>query len=86
MLWITSQRLIAKHGYSETLFPPQPFANGTVPEGEFYKPAELNVMGELKPLVPKHGNSLMLQYVDPFRSAVATHAEGVVYIDLLSMA
>jgi extracellular elastinolytic metalloproteinase len=63
MLWITSQRLIAKHGYSDTLFPPQPFINGTVPEGDFYRAAEYNDMGKPKPLVPKHGNSLMVQYV-----------------------
>ncbi|KAF8515168.1 Fungalysin metallopeptidase-domain-containing protein [Gautieria morchelliformis] len=63
MLWVTSQRLIAKHGYSDTLFPPQPLINGTVPEGDFYRAAEYNAMGERKPLVPKHGNSLMVQLV-----------------------
>lgn len=63
MLWITSQRLITKHGYSDTLFPPQPLTNGTVPEGDFYRPAQYNAKGERKPLVPKHGNSLMVQYV-----------------------
>jgi len=63
MLWITSQRLIAKHGYSDTLFPPQPLINGTVPEGDFYRAAQYNAKGERKPLVPKHGNSLMVQLV-----------------------
>ena len=63
MLWITSQRLIAKHGYSDTLFPPAPLADGTVPEGDFYRPAKFNAKGERMPLVPKHGNSLMVQCV-----------------------
>jgi len=63
ILWVTSQRLIAKHGYSETLFPPQPLSNGTVPEGDFYRSAEYKYNGQRKPLVPKHGNSLMVQLV-----------------------
>ncbi|CCM00201.1 uncharacterized protein FIBRA_02229 [Fibroporia radiculosa] len=63
MLWVVSQRLIAKHGYVETLFPPAPLADGTVPEGDFYRPAEYTVTGERKPLIPKHGNSLIVQLV-----------------------
>ncbi|CAE6440229.1 unnamed protein product [Rhizoctonia solani] len=58
ILWVVSQRMIAKHGYSETLFPPQPLEDGTIPIGDFYRP---QVMG--KPLVPKHGNTLMTQLV-----------------------
>lgn len=65
MLWIVSNLLIDKHGYSESLFPPAPLANGTVPEGDFYGPVEYTSSGESKPMVPKHGNSLMVQYVSP---------------------
>lgn len=63
MLWVTSQGLIAKHGYSSSLFPPAPLDNGTVPEGDFYRPREFNAQGVAKPLVPKHGNTLMIQLV-----------------------
>ncbi|KAJ7186854.1 hypothetical protein C8R46DRAFT_1058231 [Mycena filopes] len=58
ILWVVSQGLIEKHGFTDNLFPPAPFANGTVPEGDFYRPAS----GK-KPLVPKHGNSLIFQLV-----------------------
>ncbi|KAF8575822.1 extracellular elastinolytic metallo proteinase [Ramaria rubella] len=63
MLWITSQRLITKHGFSNTLFPPQPLENGTIPEGDFYRPPYLDSHGENRALVPKHGNTLMFQLV-----------------------
>jgi len=56
ILWVVSQKMVEKHGYSPNLFPPQPLANGTIPIGDFYRP---RVNG--KPLVPKHGNTLMLQ-------------------------
>ncbi|KAG5731727.1 Extracellular elastinolytic metalloproteinase [Termitomyces sp. T112] len=58
ILWVVSQGLIKKHGFSDNLFPPQPDADGTVPTGDFYRPSSGN-----KPLVPKHGNSLMVQLV-----------------------
>ncbi|KAJ7164487.1 Fungalysin metallopeptidase-domain-containing protein [Mycena filopes] len=58
MLWVVSQGLIKKYGFADSLFPPAPLANGTVPEGDFYRPASGN-----KPLIPKHGNSLMFQLV-----------------------
>ena len=63
MLWVVSQRLIAKHGFVDTLFPPLPDANGTVPAGDFYRPAEYTADGARKPLVPRHGNSLIVQLV-----------------------
>ncbi|TFY83569.1 hypothetical protein EWM64_g433, partial [Hericium alpestre] len=59
MLWVVSQRLIEKHGFTDSLFPPAPLADGTVPEGDFYH-ARTDTS---KPLVPKHGNSLALQLV-----------------------
>lgn len=52
------QRLIAIHGFSDTLFPPVPFANGTLPENDFYKPWTSDAK-----LIPKHGNTLMVQLV-----------------------
>ncbi|KAF9466805.1 Fungalysin metallopeptidase-domain-containing protein [Collybia nuda] len=58
ILWVVSQGVIKKHGYSDSLFPPQPLEDGTVPAGNFYRPAQGN-----KPLVPKHGNTLMFQLV-----------------------
>lgn len=61
ILWVVAQRLITKHGFSDTLFPPAPLENGTIPEGDFYRPTEYTVTGQPKPLVPKHGNSLVLQ-------------------------
>lgn len=61
ILWVVSQRMIAKHGYTDSLFPPMPLENGTVPEGDFYRPRETSADGKGKPLVPKHGNSLMVQ-------------------------
>lgn len=48
--------LIEKHGFSDNLFPPKPLEDGTVPVGDFYRPT-----AGAKPLVPKHGNSLMVQ-------------------------
>ncbi|KAG9094363.1 Fungalysin/Thermolysin Extracellular metalloproteinase 5 [Ceratobasidium sp. UAMH 11750] len=58
ILWIVSSKMVEKHGYSPNLFPPQPLANGTIPLGDFYRPRV-----EGKPLVPKHGNTLMLLLV-----------------------
>jgi len=58
MLWLVAQALIEEHGFSDSLYPPMPLENGTVPEGDFYRPA----VGK-KPLVPKHGNTLAVQLV-----------------------
>ena len=55
ILWVVSQKLIKKHGYSDDLYPPAPLEDGSVPHGDFYR---TDVTG---PLVPKHGNSLMVQ-------------------------
>ncbi|CAE6443455.1 unnamed protein product [Rhizoctonia solani] len=57
MLWVVFHHLVQEHGYSPTLFPPQPFPNGTTPIGNFYRP------DEGKSLIPKHGNTLMIQLV-----------------------
>ena len=55
MLWVVSQKLIEKHGYSDDLYPPVPLKDGSIPHGDFY---HTDTVG---PLVPKHGNSLMVQ-------------------------
>ena len=56
MLWVVEQRLIQKYNFSSTVFPPKPLEDGSVPLGDFYR----NVSGKL---VPKHGNTLMVQLV-----------------------
>ncbi|CAE6530047.1 unnamed protein product [Rhizoctonia solani] len=58
ILWVVSQRLVEKHGYSQTLFPPQPLHNGTIPTGNFYQHQVKH-----KSLIPRHGNTLMVQLV-----------------------
>jgi extracellular elastinolytic metalloproteinase len=63
ILWVVEDYLIKKHGYSETLFPPKPDAEGVVPEGDFYRKAEYDEDGNKKPLIPKHGNTLLVQLV-----------------------
>ncbi|KAL7278061.1 hypothetical protein ACG7TL_008025 [Trametes sanguinea] len=63
ILWVVSQKLIEKHGFTEDLFPPKPLEDGTIPEGDFYRKAEYASDGTRKPLVPKHGNSLIVQLV-----------------------
>lgn len=63
ILWVVSQGLIEKHGYSDSLYPPHPLEDGTIPTGDFYRIQQFNQFGEKLPLVPKHGNSLMFQLV-----------------------
>jgi len=57
MLWVASQRLIEKHGYSDDLYPPQPGADGKVPRDNHFWRDDKDV------LVPRHGNSLSVQLV-----------------------
>jgi extracellular elastinolytic metalloproteinase len=89
MLWVVSQRLIAKHGFSKTLFPPEPLANGTIPTGDFYRPRELDVMGREAPLVPKHGNTLAVQLVlngmklQPCRPSFFDARDAIIQADVL---
>jgi extracellular elastinolytic metalloproteinase len=63
ILWVIEQKLIAKHGFTATLFPPPALEDGTIPEGDFYAARQFKPDGTPKPLVPKHGNSLILQLV-----------------------
>ncbi|KAH9174621.1 extracellular elastinolytic metallo proteinase [Lactarius sanguifluus] len=63
ILWVVAQRLITKHGFVDSLFPPLPLEDGTIPLGDFYRVPEFTATGVPKPLVPKHGNSLIVQLV-----------------------
>jgi len=63
ILWVVAQRLIVKHGFVESLFPPTPLEDGTIPVGDFYRVPEFTTTDVPKPLVPKHGNSLVVQLV-----------------------
>lgn len=55
--------MIAKHGYVASLFPPPPLEDGTIPIADFYRPPETLSSDAAGHLVPKHGNSLMVQLV-----------------------
>ena len=55
--------MIAKHGYVNSLFPPPPSEDGTIPIGDFYRSPETLAPSAAGQLVPKHGNSLMMQLV-----------------------
>ena len=55
ILWVVSQKLINKHGYSDDLYPPAPLEDGSIRHGNFYC---TDLAGRL---VPKHGNTLMVQ-------------------------
>jgi extracellular elastinolytic metalloproteinase len=61
ILWVVEQRLIKIHGFSETLFPPTANEDGTVPTANFYRKPTSSARKQ--PLVPKHGNTLMVQLV-----------------------
>ncbi|KAF8833741.1 hypothetical protein BDN67DRAFT_976447, partial [Paxillus ammoniavirescens] len=64
MLWVVQQRLIGTCGFSETILPPTPNADGSLPHNDFYRPQTFNLLsGPANHLVPKHGNSLLMQLV-----------------------
>ncbi|TFK97486.1 Fungalysin metallopeptidase-domain-containing protein [Pterulicium gracile] len=63
ILFVVNAKMIEKHGYSDTLFPPSPLEDGTIPEGDFYLPIKVDAKGNKGPLVPKHGNTLLVQLV-----------------------
>jgi extracellular elastinolytic metalloproteinase len=54
ILWVVEHRLIAKHGFSDTLIPP-PRDSSLAVQHTFFRSD--------KPLVPKHGNTLIVQLV-----------------------
>lgn len=55
--------MIAKHGYVGSLFPPAPLEDGTIPIADFYRSPQTLSAEVAGHLVPKHGNSLMVQLV-----------------------
>ncbi|KAF8906996.1 Fungalysin metallopeptidase-domain-containing protein [Gymnopilus junonius] len=57
ILWVVANKLIEKHGFSHDLFPPAPLEDGTVPTDHFYRE------DKKASLVPRHGNSLIVQLV-----------------------
>ncbi|CAE6458105.1 unnamed protein product [Rhizoctonia solani] len=83
ILWVVSQKMVEKHGYSPTLFPPAPAEDGSIPLGNFYK--QSHIKGG--PLVPKHGNTLMVQLailgmkLQPCRPSFIQARDAIVHAD-----
>ncbi|WVQ83171.1 hypothetical protein IAT38_005310 [Cryptococcus sp. DSM 104549] len=61
-LFVLSQRLVEKYGFSKTLFPP---TNTSVANDYYTTTLEESVdsLGRPKPLIPKHGNTLAAQLI-----------------------
>jgi extracellular elastinolytic metalloproteinase len=88
ILWVVSNRLIEKHGWSHTLFPPVPNEDGVIPDdNDFYRPATYDDAGKPKRLIPKHGNSLIVQLVldgmklHPCRPGFFEARDGIIQAD-----
>ncbi|PCH39199.1 hypothetical protein WOLCODRAFT_167847 [Wolfiporia cocos MD-104 SS10] len=87
LLWVVSQCLIAKHGFVDMLSPPAPLPDGTMPEGDLNCPTEYTVMGIHKPLMPKHGNPLIVQLVlicmklQPYRPSFFDERDAIISTD-----
>ncbi|KEP46715.1 extracellular elastinolytic metalloproteinase [Rhizoctonia solani 123E] len=83
ILWVVSQKMIEKHGYSPTLFPPAPMEDSSIPLGDFYK--QSHIKGG--PLVPKHGNTLMVQLailgmkLQPCRPSFIQARDAIIHAD-----
>ncbi|KAF8632352.1 hypothetical protein AX15_001910 [Amanita polypyramis BW_CC] len=58
ILWIAAQDLIEKYGFSNTLYPPTPLEDGTIPDGDFFQSDSATALK-----VPKRGNTLIVQLV-----------------------
>ncbi|WWC86773.1 uncharacterized protein L201_001652 [Kwoniella dendrophila CBS 6074] len=60
LIHVVSQRLIEKHGFSNTLFPPEDVSK---PNDYYVKTSaeSVDAAGKPVPLIPKHGNTLLLQ-------------------------
>ncbi|KIJ13594.1 hypothetical protein PAXINDRAFT_13555 [Paxillus involutus ATCC 200175] len=64
MLWVVQQCLIGTYGFSETLLPPTPNTDGSLPPNDLYRPQMFNPLtGQANRLVPKHGNTSLMQLV-----------------------
>jgi len=59
MLWVVLQKLIEKHDYSDDVFPPFAGPDGFVPHDHHFWRQDKELY------VPRHGNTLMIQYVFP---------------------
>jgi extracellular elastinolytic metalloproteinase len=62
ILFVMSQRLVEKYGFSSTLFPPTDVSK----PNDYYTQVSLesvDAAGKPVPLVPKHGNTLALQLI-----------------------
>ena len=62
ILFVMSQRLVEKYGFSKTLFPPTDLAK----PNDYYTQTStesVDAAGKPVPLVPKHGNTLALQLI-----------------------
>ncbi|KAF8326577.1 uncharacterized protein EI90DRAFT_3127773 [Cantharellus anzutake] len=60
ILWVIEQEFTKKHGFADTLFPPQPDENGDIPKGDFYHKKEHRANATKKPL--RHIRILSLVY------------------------
>lgn len=61
-LFVMSQRLVEKYGFSKTLFPPTNTSEPNDYYTQIYDEA-VDSFGRPTPLVPKHGNTLALQLI-----------------------
>lgn len=55
ILWVVSQDMIKEHGYSDKLFPPAPGPDGKISRDHHFWRQDKDL------LVPRHGNTLMVQ-------------------------
>jgi extracellular elastinolytic metalloproteinase len=85
MLFVVEQRLIKKHGFGKTLFPP---INTSEPN-DYYLPLEHDSKGRPMPLVPKHGNSLLAHLLvegmkhQPCRPTFANARDAIIQADVV---
>lgn len=85
MIYVVEKRLIAKHGFSETLFPPTEAKDND----EYYFSQEYDLKGKPKPLVPKHGNTLIAHLLvegmklQPCRPSFVNARDAIIQADLV---
>ncbi|ORX33984.1 putative extracellular elastinolytic metallo proteinase precursor [Kockovaella imperatae] len=86
MLFIMSQRLVEKYGFSSTLFPP---IDTSIPNDYYVNTASVDAKGKPTPLVPKHGNTLALQLIldgmklQPCRPSFFDARDAIIQADLM---
>lgn len=85
MLFVVEQSLIAKHGFSKTLFPP---TNATEPN-DYYHTTVVDAQGRPKPSVPKHGNTLLAHLLveamklQPCRPSFVAARDAIIQADVV---